>query len=83
MSDKEIIAQQAKQIAELQASLQAALRKIAALEARLSQNSSNSSRPPAMDLPKHQPFPVHRVKRVGVRRGIGVTRSKWSLRLMK
>lgn len=58
MSDKEIIAQQAKQIAELQASLQTALRKIAALEARLAQNSSNSSRPPSSDgLTKAPAFP--------------------------
>ena len=43
MSDKEIIAQQAKQIAELQVSLQTVLRKIAALEARPAQNSGYAS----------------------------------------
>lgn len=49
MTKDEIIAQQAKQIAKLQASLQAALHKIADLEARLAQNSRNSSRPPSSD----------------------------------
>lgn len=49
MSKDEIIAQQAQQIAELQSGLATALRKIADLEARLSQHSGNSSRPPSSD----------------------------------
>ena len=58
MSKDEIIAQQAQQIAELQASLQAALRRIAELEVQLGQNSSNSSRPPCSDGLKKKPaFP--------------------------
>ncbi len=66
MSDKEIIAQQAQQITELQASLQAALRRIAELEATLGQNSRNSSRPPSSDGFKKQPaFPRSSGKRVG------------------
>ena len=55
MSDKEIIAQQAQQITKLQASLQAALRRIVELEARLGQNSGNSSRPPSSDGLKKKP----------------------------
>jgi len=66
MSDKEIIAQQAKQIAELQASLQTALGRIADLEAQLKQNSSNSSRPPSSDgLKKRPAFPRPSGKRRG------------------
>ena len=66
MSKDEIIAQQAKQIAELQASLQAALRRIADLEARLAQNSRNSSRPPSSDgLSKQPAFPRSSGKRRG------------------
>jgi len=66
MSKDEIIAQQAKQIAELQASLQAALHKIADLEARLAQNSNNSSRPPSSDgLTKKPAFPRSSGKRRG------------------
>jgi len=66
MSKDEIIAQQAKQIAELQASLQAALHKIADLEARLAQNSKNSSRPPSSDgLTKKPAFPRSSGKRRG------------------
>ena len=66
MSKDEIIAQQAKQIAELQASLQAALRRIADLEARLAQNSRNSSRPPSSDgLSKQPAFPRSSGKRHG------------------
>ena len=70
MSDKEIIAQQAQQIAELQASLQAALRKIADLEARLARNSSNSSRPPSSDgLAKKPAFPRSSGKSHGGQKG--------------
>lgn len=58
MSKDEIIALQAKQIAELQDSLEIAMGKIADLEARLSQNSSNSSLPPSSDgLSKKPAFP--------------------------
>ena len=58
MSKDEIIARQARQIAELQASLQDALRRIAELEARLGQNSGNSSCPPSSDGLKEKPaFP--------------------------
>lgn len=70
MSKDEIIAQQAKQIAELQASLQAALRKIADLEVRLAQNSDNSSRPPSSDgLTKKPAFPRSSGKRRGGQSG--------------
>lgn len=66
MSDQEIIAQQAKQITELQASLQTALARIAELEAMLGQNSRNSSRPPSSDgLHKQAAFP----RSLGKRRG--------------
>lgn len=66
MSDKEIIAQQARQIAELQASLRSALARIAELEAILGQNSHNSSRPPSSDGIKKQPaFPRSSGKRRG------------------
>lgn len=58
MSKDEIIAHQAEQIADLQASLATALGEIAALKAQLSQNSSNSSRPPSSDgLSKKPAFP--------------------------
>ncbi|MGB3850791.1 MAG: IS66 family transposase [Tunicatimonas sp.] len=58
MSDKDIIAQQARQIAELQASLQAAMREVCELKALLAQNSGNSSRPPSSDgLRKAPAFP--------------------------
>jgi transposase len=70
MSKDEIIAQQAQQIAELQTSLQAALRKIAELEARLGQNSRNSSRPPASDGLKKKPaFPRSSGKLRGGQKG--------------
>lgn len=70
MSKDEIIAQQAKQIAELQADLQVALRKIADLEARLAQNSNNSSRPPSSDGPKKKPaFPRSSGKQRGGQKG--------------
>ena len=70
MSKDEIIAQQTKQIAELRASLQAALRKIADLEARLAQNSSNSSRPPSSDGVNKQPaFPRSTGKQRGGQQG--------------
>lgn len=70
MSDKEIIAQQAQQISELQASLQAALREIAELKARLSQHSGNSSRPPSSDgLEKKPAFPRTLGKKRGGQRG--------------
>ncbi|WKN46247.1 DUF6444 domain-containing protein [Tunicatimonas pelagia] len=49
MSKYEIIVRQAGLIAELQASLQATLSKIAALKAHLSQKSGNSNRPPSSD----------------------------------
>ncbi len=49
MSKDEIIARQGKQIAELRDSLAIAMREIAELKARLSQNSSNSSRPPSSE----------------------------------
>lgn len=58
MSKEEIIAQQAKQIAELQASLQAAMREIAELKALLAQNSRNSSRPPSSDGLRKAPAPA-------------------------
>jgi transposase len=54
----EIIAQQARQIAELQALLSAALSRIAELEAQVKANSRNSSRPPSSDgLKKGPAFP--------------------------
>jgi len=66
MSDKEIIAQQAQQISELQVSLRAALARIAELEAIVSQNSHNSSRPPSSDGLRKQPaFPRSSGKRRG------------------
>jgi transposase len=54
----EIIAQQAKEIAELKLLLSAALSRIAELEARLNLNSRNSSKPPnSDDLKKSPAFP--------------------------
>ena len=70
MSKDEIIAFQAQQISELQASLQTALQEIAELKARLSANSSNSSRPPASDgLEKKPAFPRTLGKKRGGQRG--------------
>ena len=70
MSDKEIIAQQARQIIELQASLQAALQEIAELKARLGQHSGNSSRPPSSDGLKKKPaFPRTSGKKRGGQQG--------------
>ena len=70
MSDKEIIAQQAQQIIELQASLQAALQEIAELKARLGQHSGNSSRPPSSDGLKKKPaFPRTSGKKRGGQQG--------------
>lgn len=70
MSKDEIIAQQAQQIAELQASLRAALHRIAELEVLLGQNSRNSSRPPSSDGIKKQPaFPRSSGKRPGGQKG--------------
>jgi transposase len=47
-----LIAQQAKEIIELKALLQAALEKIALLESQLKKNSGNSSKPPSSDIVK-------------------------------
>ena len=70
MSDKGIIAHQAQQITELQTSLQAALRRIAELEAMLGQNSRNSSRPPSSDgLRKAPAFPRSSGKARGGQKG--------------
>lgn len=70
MSKDEIIAQQAQQIAELQASLQAALRRIAELEVQLGQNSGNSSLSPSSDgLRKKPAFPRSSGKTRGGQKG--------------
>lgn len=58
MNKDEIIAQQAEQIAKLESLLEAALVRIAELEAQLKANSRTSSRPPSSDgLKKAPAFP--------------------------
>ena len=58
MNKDEIIAQQAEQIAKLESLLEAALARIAELEAQLKANSRTSSRPPSSDgLKKAPAFP--------------------------
>lgn len=58
MNKDEIIAQQAKEIAELKSLLAVALARIAELEAILNLNSRNSSKPPSSDgLKKRPAFP--------------------------
>ena len=50
----ELIAEQGRRIAQLEAALEKALSRIEELEARLGQNSSNSSQPPSKDTPEQR-----------------------------
>lgn len=59
-----------RQIADLVARLEAALARIAALEAKLAENSSNSNKPPSTDAPyKARPPKVPTGKKQGGQRG--------------